>query len=125
MPWEILEWTAFLGRMGGAEPPHVYVWAWWADYPDPDNFLRVGFPWAPTGWRNEAYDRLVEEARRITDQRERMKLYGQADRILVKEAAIMPLACERMQRLVKPWVRSCPTSAIKWVSWKDVIIEPH
>ena len=103
----------------------MFIWGRVADYPDPDNFLNVGFPRERTGWRNEAYDRLVEKARRIIDQAERMKLYGQADRILIEKAVIMPIVYERWLLVVKPWVRKHPTSAIRTWFWKDVIIEPH
>ncbi|MFQ5596349.1 MAG: hypothetical protein ACE5HA_19570, partial [Anaerolineae bacterium] len=74
---------------------------------------------------NEKYSRLVEQARRITDQGERMKLYGQADRILVEEVPIVPFAYSRCHQLVKPWVRKYPVSAIRTWFWKDVIMEPH
>ncbi len=122
--WEAMELGMFPNRLA-RDPPHMLNMGWQADYPDPDNFLRVGFPWKMTGWRNEVYDRLVEEARRVTDQGERMRLYGQADRILVEEAAIMLLSYERTHLLVKPWVSRYPMSAIKEWFWKDVIIEPH
>ena len=122
--WEATEWAIFLDRLK-REPPHVFSTGWVADYPDPSSFLRVALKWGQTGWRNEVYDRLVEGARRVTDQGERMKLYGQADRILVEEGPIMPLAYGRLHLLVKPWVRKYPMSATNWWFWKDVIIEPH
>ncbi|MEE8391420.1 MAG: ABC transporter substrate-binding protein [Anaerolineae bacterium] len=121
--WKIMEWATFLNRLD-REPPHLFIFAWAADYPDPDNFLRVFFRSQRTRWRNEAYDRLVEEARRVTDQRERMRLYGQADRILVEEAPIISLACGRCHLLVKPWVKLHMSAVGRWL-WKDVIIEPH
>jgi ABC-type oligopeptide transport system substrate-binding subunit len=108
-----------------SEPPHIFVAGWVADYLDPDTFLRASPIRRETRWRNEAYERLVEEARRVTDQGERMKLYGQADRILIEEAAIMPLTYARHHLLVKPWVRRFPTAPLRGWFWKDVIIEPH
>jgi ABC-type oligopeptide transport system substrate-binding subunit/predicted Ser/Thr protein kinase len=108
-----------------SEAPHMFLSGWHADYPDPDNFLRVGFPWDSTGWRNASYEKLVEDARHVPDQPERIKLYQQADRILVQEAPIMPLIYGRWHLLIKPWVQKFPTSAIKLWFWKDVIIEPH
>ncbi len=122
--WEALELATLLDRLR-KDPPHVFLTGWGADYPDPDNFLRVGFPWQASGWWNEEYDRLVEKARRITDQGKRIKLYRQADRILVEEAAIIPLYHERLDLLVKPWIRRYPASAVGGPIWKDVIIEPH
>ncbi|MFQ6016456.1 MAG: hypothetical protein ACE5NP_13555, partial [Anaerolineae bacterium] len=72
-----------------------------------------------------AYDELVEKARRVMDQGERMKLYRQADRILVEEAPVMPFVHARWGLLVKPWVRRYPVSPTRQWFWKDVIIEPH
>jgi CBS-domain-containing membrane protein len=40
--------------------------AWYADYPDPDNFLRVAALKFRPGWRNEEYLGLVEQARELT-----------------------------------------------------------
>jgi ABC-type oligopeptide transport system substrate-binding subunit len=123
--WRILDWVTFVERMNNEEPPDLWIWGWAADYPDPDNFLRVGFPWDLTGWRNSNYDRLVEKARRAMDQQERIRLYREADRILVQEAAIMPVFYMRRHNLVKPWVRKYPVSAITSSAWQDVVLEPH
>ena len=98
-----------------------------ADYPDPDSFLRVEICenyYQMASWRNEAYTTLVEKARRITDQEARLKLYRQAERILVEEAFIIPLTYGRGHLLRKPWVKRYPTSPAKWWFWKDVVIEP-
>jgi oligopeptide transport system substrate-binding protein len=126
IPWESREWSLFRDRMD-REPPHLSLTGWGADYPDPDNFLRASPIRRYTRWKNGAYDRLVEEARRLTDQGKRMELYQQADRILVEEAPIMPLTYPQEGLLVKPWVRKYPTSpvAIEYFWGKDVIIEPH
>ena len=59
------------------------------------------------------------------DQSERMALYAQADQILIAEAPVIPIGYGRQHLLVKPWVRKFPTSAIKYMFWKDVAIEPH
>jgi len=52
-------------------------------------------------------------------------MYRQADRILVEEAPVLPLAYGRFHMLVKPWGRRYLTSPLRWWYWKDVIIEPH
>ena len=122
--WETVEVPMFLDRLE-REPPHMSLLPWAADYPDPDNFLRVSPHRRYTRWRNEAYEGLVEEARRVMDQGERMRLYGEADRLLIEDAAIMPCIYGRWTLLVKPWVRKYPLSGIRWCFWKDVIIEPH
>jgi ABC-type oligopeptide transport system substrate-binding subunit len=122
--FETLEFMAFRHRLDH-EPPHVYVLNWVADFPDPDNVLRANTFRRSTRWRNESYERLLEEARRVMDQEDRMNLYRQADQILVEEAPLIPLTYDRMHLLVKPWVSKYPTSGIRWWFWKDVIMEPH
>jgi oligopeptide transport system substrate-binding protein len=119
--WKKMEW----GRYWRSRALPITLAGWTVDYPDPDSFLRASPIRRYIQWRNAAYDRLVEEARRVTDQEERMKLYGQADRILVREAAIVPLTYLRAHLLVKPWVSKYPTPATGRRFWKDVIIEPH
>jgi oligopeptide transport system substrate-binding protein len=122
--WVKRDWEEVLERMEN-DPPHIYFGAWYADYPDPDNFLRVcdGIRW--TRWQNADYRQLVEEAGRVVDQRERMAMYHQADSMLVWEAVIMPVIYWRSHLLIKPWIKRFPTSAVKWWFWKDVVVEPH
>jgi oligopeptide transport system substrate-binding protein len=123
--WEVGQ-AVSLDRLGEAVP-HMSLTTWVAGYPDPDDFLSGGVSNArrATRWRDDAYDRLVETAKRVTDQGERIKMYQQADRILVEEAIIMPLVYGQLHLLVKPWVSKFPTSSLKWWFWKDVVIEPH
>jgi oligopeptide transport system substrate-binding protein len=122
--WESIEWATYFNRLREALP-HLFCVGWVADYPDPDNFLRVALAqYCPLAW-NETYTRLIEIARRVTDQTKRMKLYQEADKILIEEAAIMPLAYGKFSGLVKPWVSRFPVSPFKWFFFKDVVIEPH
>jgi oligopeptide transport system substrate-binding protein len=123
--WEIAGWGSSLDRLKNASP-HVFALGWYPDHPDPDNFMRSSDIRRLTGWRDEAYDRLVEQAHRLTDQEERMKLYREADRILMQSAAIVPLAYNRQHLLVKLWVRSSyAVSAMGAQFWQHVVIEPH
>jgi oligopeptide transport system substrate-binding protein len=123
---DTMGWEAYQERMG-RELPHIYLLGWLADYPDPDNFLRLAVSdiRGYTGWANQAYDRLVGRARRATDQNQRMRLYQQADKILVEEASVVPTLYGRIHLLIKPWVRNFPVSPVGAGRWKDVIIEPH
>ena len=86
--------------------------------------MRLGKEWA-TNWDDEAYDTLVEQARRVMDHNERMRLYRQAEEILVREAPFFPVCYDRLHLLVKPWIRNYRSSVIGTAVWKDVIIDPH
>ena len=115
---------SFIERLHG-QIPNVFTSAWTADYPDPDNFLRIGALEAMDAWENSKYDDLVERARRSINQEERMGLYLEAQRILIDEVPLFPLTYNRGHALIKPWVSQYPLTPMRWNNWKDVIIDEH
>jgi oligopeptide transport system substrate-binding protein len=121
---QVVEFQHYVERLAH-DPPHAFIWGWAADYPDPDNFLRVCNARTDTRWRNEAYTALVQKASRVLDQEERIRLYREAGRILIEGAAVVPLLYLDQHWMVKPWVIKYPVSPFKSFFWKDVIIEPH
>lgn len=81
--WQVLDYATVEETLK-TELPSLYIMGHAADYPDPDNFLRVFMQQMyHFEWRNGAYENLVEEARRLTDQNKRLNLYRQADLILL------------------------------------------
>jgi ABC-type oligopeptide transport system substrate-binding subunit len=92
---EVLEMPAFLARME-SDPPGMFWMGWVADYNDPDNYLnalfRSGVQANRGHFANAAFDRLVVEARRVTDPLERQLRYIQAEQVLAEqETALIPL----------------------------------
>ncbi|MDX1681442.1 MAG: peptide ABC transporter substrate-binding protein, partial [Akkermansiaceae bacterium] len=68
---------------------------WIGDYPDPTTFLDMwtrGNGHNNTGWSSEEYESLLREATRISDPDERARTLAKAERILLKEAPIAPIA---------------------------------
>jgi len=121
-----VEWEAFIERRD-RDPAHLALWGWSADYPDPDNMLRVLFHstegFNTPHWHSARFDGLVEEAVRVADQTRRMELYHEADRILVaEEAVIMPLGYARGRILVKPWV-TIPRVPPALMHLKDIVLQ--
>jgi ABC-type oligopeptide transport system substrate-binding subunit len=121
---KVIEWGEYLSVVHGGHPPHLHPMGWLADYPDPDSYLRVPVR-RQTAWRHAEYDQLVDRALEVTDQPQRMRLYGQADRILVEEAPVLPTTYSLEPTLIKAWVTQYRCSPFVWWRWKDVIIEPH
>jgi ABC-type transport system substrate-binding protein len=122
--WQGFEWADLLRRLE-RELPALLLMGWGADFPDPDNALRTSTHSKWVGWHNETYVRLLEEAKHVADHEARMRIYQQADRILVEDAAIVPIVYTWDQFLLKPWVRKLSPSSMTWTLWKDVIIESH
>jgi ABC-type oligopeptide transport system substrate-binding subunit/DNA-binding SARP family transcriptional activator len=129
IPWEPIAWSDIMRRRG--PPPHLLCGGWGADYPDPDSFMRGCLMYQDrfkhwTRWRDASYERLVQKARHLMNQAERMELYRQADKILVEEAPILPLHHPMEVLLVKPWVTKYPPPLIVEQFYaKHVVIEPH
>jgi oligopeptide transport system substrate-binding protein len=117
--WKVLDTSDFYNLN---QQSALWITGWVADYPDPDTFMRVGVRAYARFWQHPDYDRLIEEATRTGDPAERLWLYRQADRILMEEAAIVPIVHLFRNQLVKPWVKT-----IEPGSWdaRDIIIEPH
>lgn len=118
-----LDWAELL-RRGREDPPDLTIGGWSADYPDADSMLRVMVQGhSPLRWRNAEFDALVEEAARISDRKQRIELYQEADRILVaREAAVLPLAYAQGRRLVKPYVR-LPRLPSSLMRLKDAFVD--
>ncbi|MGD8752628.1 MAG: ABC transporter substrate-binding protein [Anaerolineales bacterium] len=122
-----LEWEKFFQRIR-EDPAHMTIVGWSADYPDPDNMLRVQFHsqqgFNPPRWHNDQFDELVEKAARVTDHEERMALYQEADRILVADqVVIMPLGYGVGRMLAKAWVSLPEGATVNLMPIKNIRVE--
>jgi oligopeptide transport system substrate-binding protein len=121
LAWNLVDWSTYAAAR---KLSHACFAGWGAAYPDPHSMLGRPRLRDQGGWRHEGYDKLLEEAKRTTEQEERIKLYRQADRILIEEAAVIPLTYGRAHMLIKPWVRKHLLTMTMFY-WKDLIIDPH
>ena len=104
----------------------LFIHAWTADFLDPVNFLLHALE-ATWSWRGEEYTNLVNQAQEILKRERRIKMFRQVERILVKEAYVVPLFYPLNHWLVKPWVifHMPQFSSGLFFDFKDVIIKPH
>jgi oligopeptide transport system substrate-binding protein len=118
---EITDWENVLGTYPSR---NIFSMGWRADYPDADSFLRVGVRNFFPNWQDESYDQLLEKAQQTMDQSDRIRLYQNADKILIEDAVVMPTTYLKNHKLFKPWVK-LPAGGINRFSLKDTILEPH
>ena len=91
------EWGEYLKRTQAGEQM-TFMLGWTADIADPDNFLGVLLGCDAVGatnrarWCDKSYDDLIKQAKRITDQAERTKLYAQAQEIFKEQAPWVTVA---------------------------------
>ncbi|MGI6554691.1 MAG: ABC transporter substrate-binding protein [Bacillota bacterium] len=91
-----LEWGTYLDKVFQPVDQNeiiLHEMSWMGDNGDPDNFLYIlcsGKQWPPSGfneafYKNEEVDALLDEARKISDQEERTKLYEQAQKLIAED----------------------------------------
>ena len=86
---------------------------WYADYPDPNNQQwQVFYGGNTTGrrqvWQNDAFDKLVTDAKGVTDEAKRFQMYQDADKILLEDAAAIFVYYPYNYGLLKPRVSGMP-----------------
>lgn len=107
-----LDWPAYL-KLVDAGQTQMHRMGWIADYPDPENFLTVLFHSRNIGargntsrYRNSRVDALLDRADRATAQVERVRLYREAERMIVDDAPWIFLNYYSTDLLVHPAVRN-------------------
>jgi oligopeptide transport system substrate-binding protein len=99
------EWKVYLKKLQN-DPFQVHRAGWGADYPDPDNFMKLFT--ANSGnnhgrWKNPKYDQLLEQAAQESDSAKRTQIYDEAQKILTEtDAAIVPLYWKAEATLLSP-----------------------
>jgi ABC-type transport system substrate-binding protein len=90
---ELFDWPTFLEKMRTGDL-QIFFSGWMADYPDAESFLQVFYsknaPWPnSSNYSNPEFDALYEQASKMLDSPERVELYRQAQKIVLKD---MPCA---------------------------------
>lgn len=101
------EWNVYLktlrdmdfqvGRMG-----------WIGDYNDPYTFLEVLSRHSGnnhSNWRNDEYQRLIDEANATSDREARLAILARAEQIAMDELPVFPIYVYARMDMVKPYLR--------------------
>ncbi|MFD3156105.1 peptide ABC transporter substrate-binding protein [Haloimpatiens sp. FM7330] len=91
MKAEYVEWPVFQKRTDEMKYQLAGM-AWAGDYNDPNTFFDMWITGAgivPTGWSNKKYDELLKNAMSSLDEKERLKDYKEAEKILLYDDAII------------------------------------
>jgi oligopeptide transport system substrate-binding protein len=105
-----LQWASYLDKVRNNEAI-FFRFGWMADYPDPDNFIWTLFSSANIGqdnstrYSNPAVDKLLDQARSITDWGKREKLYQQAESIIIDDAPWIFLENEVQYKIIQPNIK--------------------
>ena len=102
------DWASYKKNRDAHSMP-VYVYGWYPDYIDPDDYIQpfldtVGGGWLGTGYSNPDMDKLIAQARSTSDPTQRGQLYSQIQTIMVKDAPIVPVFQGSAWAVTKPSV---------------------
>jgi len=108
-------WPAFSRMIDEGKLP-IFLYAWYADVPDPDNFLAKLFhsrsPRNFFGYSNPVVDDVLASARVATDPLVRVERYRKAEQLILDDAPIIPVFHHTYERLFQPYVRSVEVNGL-------------
>ena len=99
---------------------------WGADYNDPMTFLDMWMTKSGqnnTNWGSPAYDKLITDAKAENDPAKRMDMLGNAEKILMDEAVIVPTFYRMKMALKKPHIEGVvinPFSPVVSFNFADI-----
>jgi peptide/nickel transport system substrate-binding protein len=89
------DWAAYLEDRQKAPGYQAFMLGWTGDYGDPDNFYYPHFGPGISDlgdWKNARVFKLLDDARKESQESERAKMYAEVDKILFSEAVRIPIA---------------------------------
>jgi peptide/nickel transport system substrate-binding protein/oligopeptide transport system substrate-binding protein len=122
------DWPSFSKAMSERKLP-VFLRAWFADVPDPENFLAKlfysGSPLNHMSYTNPQVDALIERARAESDTARRVELYRRAEEMVLDDAPVIPVWHHTYERLFQPYVKGVEVSGLgdSYIPFRKVWLE--
>jgi oligopeptide transport system substrate-binding protein len=119
------DWRVYKDMLQQGKLPMFRV-AWYADIPDPDNFFSPLLHSAGQSnymfYRNPRVDQLLEEAREATDYARRVKLYREAERLVMDDAPWITQHNHIFEYLYQPYVQGVEVSLLgdRWIPMNKI-----
>jgi oligopeptide transport system substrate-binding protein len=111
----VTDWPAFAKLLDAGKMP-VFLHGWYADVPDPDNFLfRLFQSRSPQNffrYANPLVDDFLAQARGERDAVRRIELYRKAEELIVADVPVIPILHHTYERVFQPYVRSVEVNGL-------------
>lgn len=118
----LLDPTTYFYRLN-KNVDNLFTYGWSADFPDPQNFLymlfRTGVPNNVGNYSNQVADDLLDAAQFELDATQRLALYRRVERVLVDEAAAIPLHFGGSYFLVKPHIENLNSGPLGYITLSE------
>ena len=120
------EWKVYLDTVRRGDY-QIARGSWIGDYNDPNTFLDM---WVTdggnnrTGWADADYDRLIQQAAQDLDPAARLRRFGEAESILLREMPIAPIYFYVRSMLIQPTVQGWYPTLLDHHPYKHVRLGP-
>jgi ABC-type transport system substrate-binding protein len=103
----------------------AFTWGWNADLPDPSGMISPFLEHMRTIlYRSAEIEDLLDRARSVRDQDERLALYREVERHWIGEhVALVPLLYDRRTSLLRPWVEGYWQNALVTSTFAEVVVK--
>lgn len=124
-------WGPLLEAIRQPKNVELFLLAWEADFPDPENFLSVLLSRSQWGANNDSFyshpevDKLLAKAAPMTDFKQRYALYDEAEKIVVADAPWAFLYHPVSYVIVQPWVHDYVLNPMRPTRFERVWVSPH
>lgn len=122
------EYRVFLQSRHDKSKWEVARLGWTADFNDASNFLdtfRKDSPNNDSGYTNDTFDALLNEAARASDLQTRRLILEAAERVMLNDYPILPLYFFVSKRLVKPYVLGVRPNPLDRLTSKMLSMSAH
>ncbi len=117
------EWKVYLSRLK-TDTPHMFRLGWLSDYPDPDDYMSLMLSYSDnnhTAWKSKKYDKLVLQASRVQNKKQRLLLYNKAQKLLIeKNTPVLPIYSGVSHMLISPRISYYPFNSMNRAPFKKV-----
>jgi peptide/nickel transport system substrate-binding protein/oligopeptide transport system substrate-binding protein len=126
----LTDWPAFSRRLSEGTVP-IFLYAWFADFPDPENFLpKLFYSKSPRnffGYANPTVDHLFVQARQEGDPQRRVDLYRRAEKLILDDAPMIPSLHYTYERLFQPYVRGVEVNGLgdAYIPFRKAWLDRH
>jgi ABC-type transport system substrate-binding protein len=124
------DWPTFEKALD-QEEIQIYRYAWFADIPDPDNFLNIlcgsEASYNFMRYSNPQVDSLLSQALAETNIIKRVSLYRDAERYILEDAPMVPFMYLTFESVFQPYVKGLEISALgaPYIPLKKIWLDKH
>ena len=121
-----MESKTYMAARGKLEYKGFALALWGADYMDPTTFLNIFLtPGADngSGWWDQKYVDLLEEANHTLDRQKRYELLAKAEKFMLDAQPVIPIETPSVNFVKKPYVKGLYPNPASLYAWKCVYIE--